>query len=199
MTAWPHILFSIVLKTNQTGVEVHTCSPWVQTFISKWGITHKSSQWQKLVIYIAKQICFCFHWVNRHAWLTGLLCDGIYVDEVCVSGGCLFGQSQPSFESWTELRSGWCATNQHWAFITSHNLVVGFLSGLGKCGCGIRWWSWLCCRACVKSNGFTSGSREGEASEKLTEQEKRAPAGRQAVQPLPALGFLRRLKYASYF
>ncbi len=41
--------------------------------------------------------------------------------------------------------------------------------------------------------------REGEVSEKQTEREERAPAGRQAVQPLPALGFLSSLKYASYF
>lgn len=32
-----------------------------------------------------------------------------------------------------------------------------------------------------------------------TEREERAPVGRQAVQPLLVLGFLRSLKYASYF
>lgn len=41
--------------------------------------------------------------------------------------------------------------------------------------------------------------RKGEVGEKETAREERAPAGRQAVQPLPALGFLGCLKYASYF
>lgn len=48
--------------------------------------------------------------------------------------------------------------------------------------------------------------RKRERGEVMREREKKAerreecaPAGRQAVQPLPALGFLGSLKYASYF
>lgn len=46
-----------------------------------------------------------------------------------------------------------------------------------------------------RERGEVMGEREraGEGGERC------APAGRQAVQPLPALGFLGSLKYASYF
>lgn len=81
---------------------------------------------------MTKQFWICFpkgYYVIRQGWLTVLLCDGMHMDEVWVSGGCLFGQCWPSLYSWTELQLGLDATSQPWAFITSYNLVVGFHGG----------------------------------------------------------------------
>ena len=47
--------------------------------------------------------------------------------------------------------------------------------------------------------GSEEEAERGRSRREETAREERAPAGRQAVQPLPALGFLGSLKYASYF
>lgn len=152
--------------------------------------------------FMTKQFWICFpkgYYVIRQGWLTVLLCDGMHMDEVWVSGGCLFGQCRPSLYSWTELRLGLDAASQPWAFITSYNLEVGFQRGtkmwlrdevvvvvMSQGLCKVKWVS--------KRKQRKRRSRREE-----TAREERAPAGRQAVQPLPALGFLGCLKYASYF
>lgn len=111
---------------------------------------------------------------------------------------CLDSPGQASIAG-QSLRPCWDATDQRRAFITSYNLVVGFHRGRKV---RLRYGAVVVVilqGLCKEKLGLERKQREGEVSEKETEREERAPAGRQAVQPLPALGFLGSLKYASYF
>lgn len=81
------------------------------------------------------------------------------------------------------------ATDQPRAFITSYSLGAGFRRRRKP---RLRY-------GLVVSDIVSEEQADREKERARLRGRERAPAGRQAVQPLPALGFLGSLKYASYF
>lgn len=109
---------------------------------------------------------------------------------VCIwmkSGGavCLDNPSQVSIAGQSCGQAGKQPTNTE---LSAHHKILQWAStGFGKCGWGIGWWSWSCCRACVEWNGLSRGSweREKSARKRLRGRRELLPGGRLSSPCLP--------------
>lgn len=89
---------------------------------------------------------------------------------------------------WTiPAKALWLDTPTNTEHLSRHKIWWWVSTYVGKSDGGIGWWSWSCCGACVRWDGFRGGSRKKEKSarKRLSGELELLPGGRLSSLCLP--------------